>query len=104
MRWKFPVPVRDEDGLDPDELKKAAKGGRRQGDAEDKIIVALRTAECVAGLPGLTADEIQRTTGIPRRTIYDRIKRIPDRVVKCIPIKGFQLSPKERREVDEGVD
>jgi hypothetical protein len=54
MRWKFPVPVRDEDGLDPDKLKKAAQGGHPQGDAEDKIIVALRTAECVADLPGLT--------------------------------------------------
>jgi hypothetical protein len=46
----------------------------------------------------------RETTGVPLRTIYDRIKRIPDRVVKCIPIKGFQLSPKERREVDEEVD
>ena len=99
VRWKFPLLVRDHEGLDPAELKQPSKGGRPQGDAEEKIIIALRTAECVAGLPGLTVTEIQRVADLPRRTVYDRIKRMPEKVVKCVTAKGFQLSVGEREKV-----
>lgn len=99
--WNFPLLERDDEGLDPEELKKPAKGGRPQGDAEDKIITALVTAECVAGLPGLTVAQIHQATRVPRRTIFDRLKRMtPARVVKCVPISGYQLSVNERQKVD----
>jgi hypothetical protein len=100
VRWTFPLLVRDE-GLDPEQLKQPTKGGRPQGDAEEKILVALRTAECIAELPGLSVAELERATGIPRRTIYDRIKRMPERVIKSPLSKGFQLSLSERQKVSD---
>jgi AAA domain len=80
------------------------KGGRPNGDAEEKIITALRAAECVAQLPGLKACEIQKATGIPARTFYNAIGNLmPGRVVKCVLNKGYQLSVKERQKVPTGA-
>jgi hypothetical protein len=96
--------VRDTEGLDPEDLKHPAKAGagRPLGDSDEKVITALRTAECVAGLPGLKAWEIQRVTGIAHRTFYDAMKRlIPGRVAKCAIIKGYQLSIVERQKVSD---
>jgi hypothetical protein len=98
VRWNFPLLIRDKDGLDPEELKRPKKAGRPPGDVENRIIVALRTAECVAELPGLTAAQIQSTTGCPKRTVYARLKKMtPARIAKCVPIKGYQLSLVERQ-------
>jgi hypothetical protein len=87
------------DELNPGDLKQPSKGGRPKGDAEDKILTALRTAECVAGLPSLSVEQISMVTGVPRRTVYDRIKKMRAQVVKA-PLsegKGFQLSVAERQ-------
>jgi len=82
--------------------RKANKGGRPKSDADEKIIVALRVAECVAALPGLTAGQITATAEIPRRTFYNAIKRLmPARVAKCAAINGYQLSLNERNKVSE---
>jgi AAA domain len=102
VRWNFPLLVRDDSGLDPARLKRPDKGGRPQSDAEEKIIVALRTAECVAGLSGLKVVEITKATGVCRRTIQYRLRQMtPRRVVKCVPTKGYQLSVDERNKVQD---
>jgi hypothetical protein len=95
------------DGFDWDEWENptgAAKsngvaGGRPKGSAEEQIVIALRTAECVAGLPGLKAAQLETVTGLAHRTIYDAIKRMPGRVTACALIKGFQLTVAERNKV-----
>jgi regulatory protein RepA len=98
VHWNPPILIRDEDGLDPEELKQPKKAGRPPGDTEDKILVALRTAECVAKLPGLAVAQIQTVTGCSKRTIYAWLKKMtPSRIMRCIPIKGYQLSLAERQ-------
>jgi hypothetical protein len=109
VRWNYPLLVRDASGLDPSKLKRPDnKVGRPEGGAEDKIIVALRTAECVAGLPGLKVIELTKVTGVSRRTIQYRLKQMtPIRIAKCVSAQGYQLSVSERNKVrdeEEALD
>jgi RecA-family ATPase len=97
VRWAFPLLTRDTEGLDPEKLKQPTKGGRPKSDANEKVIIALRTAELYGELPGLKVT----AAGIPRRTVYRAITELNGRVIKCGLIKGFQLSTEERAKVSD---
>lgn len=92
------------DQLNPADLKHPIKGGRPKGDAEERILTALRTAECIAGLPSLTVEDISKATGVPRRTVYDRIGKMRGQIVKAPLTKGFQLSVNERQKFDRASE
>lgn len=97
VRWKFPLLVRDTEGLDPEKLKQPTKGGRPKSDAREKVAVALRTAEIYGDLPALKITQLEIVTGVKRRTLYDSISKMNGTVVQSAIIKGgFQLSPTER--------
>jgi RecA-family ATPase len=100
VRWVFPLLVRDKDGLDPEKLKQPPKNGGRPSDTADQIIIALRVAECEAGLPGLKAKQIARATGLTVRTVQRHLTQLsPKRCVKSVAAKGYQLSVEERGKV-----
>jgi RecA-family ATPase len=101
VRWAFPLLTRDTEGLDPEKLKQPTKGGRPKSDANEKVIIALRTAELYGQLPGLKVGQIVTAAGIPRRTVYRAISELNGRVLKCVLVKGFQLSPQERAKVSD---
>jgi AAA domain len=97
VRWKFPLVVLDETGLDPHELKQPAKGGRPPSDAKAQILTALRTAEVIAGLQGLTAKQMGQAARLNLRTIQRHLKTMLHKEVeKCVSIDGYQLSINER--------
>ena len=97
VRWKFPLLVRDTEGLDPEKLKQPTKGGRPKSDAREKVAVALRTAEIYGDLPALKITQLEIVTGVKRRTLYDSISKMNGTVVQSAIIKGgLQLSPTER--------
>jgi len=98
VRWEFPLVVLDKSGLDPHELKKPAKGGRPPSDAKTQILTALRTAELIAGLEGLSAKQIQQAAGLNLRTIQRYLKpMLHKEVERCVAIEGYQLSVSERQ-------
>jgi hypothetical protein len=99
VRWEFPLLVRDEQGLDPEDIKKPSKGGRSGAESLDKILIALRTAECVCEQPGLSATAIERVTGLCRKTVYNIVGKNPKQIVKAPLVKGFQLSVQERQKI-----
>lgn len=85
-----------------DQRKTKNKGGRPSNDVDEKIIAALRTAECVCERQGLTAGQLVTATSTPRRTIYNALKKlVPSRIAKCIGINGYQLSLNERNKTSE---
>jgi len=98
VRWEFPLIIIDENGLDPNELKQSEKGGRPRSDTEERIVLALRTAEAACGLPGLKIKQIVIATQRARQTVYDAIKR-SDKIVRCATISGYQLSVQERSKI-----
>jgi AAA domain/DnaB-like helicase N terminal domain len=100
VRWKFPILVRDTEGLDPTELKQAEKGGRPKDDNSDLIMAVFRACE---GNGGATAKQVSEATLIPKRTIQRRIRELsPARLVKAPLIKnGFQLSLSESEKMKE---
>lgn len=108
VRWEFPILVRDDQGLDPADLKRPTdRGGRPPGDTEDRILVALRTAECVAGLPGLTVSEIEKATGTVRRTIYEppdepKPVREPPKVLEPFNPRGKAAGVRVKVQLPEG--
>ena len=70
---------------------------------DERILAALRTAECLCGLSSLEVKQLAQVTHIRERTIYDRLKRMtPSRVDKCTLSKGYQLSFDEQREATNG--
>jgi AAA domain len=107
VRWKYPLLVRDDQGLDPSELKEKVGGtGGKKGDSDERIITALRTAECIGGIEALKAGQLQQVTGVKHRTFYEAIKRLqPSRVVKSAMVKGgYQLSVSERQKAESDLN
>jgi len=98
VRWKFPLLVRDEEGLDPEDLKQPSKGGRPKANANEAVLTALRVAECFGGLPALRAKQIAQASGLSSRSIQTALKDlVPVKVVKSAIVKwGYQLSVAER--------
>lgn len=102
VRWKFPVLVRDELGLDPAELKQPDKGGRPKDDNTEVIMAVFRAFE---GTGGATAKQISEATLISKRTIQRRIKElIPARLAKAPLKNGFQLSLSEAAKMEKFAD
>jgi hypothetical protein len=101
VRWEFPLVVLDESGLDPHELKQPAKGGRPPSDAKTQILTALRTAEVIAGLQGLTTKQMEQAAGLNLRTIQRYLKNMLHKEVeRCVTIDGYQLSVSEREKIE----
>lgn len=94
VRWKFPILVKDTQGLDPTELKQINKGGRPKDDNTEIIMAVFRAFEQEGGA---TAKQVSEAMLIGKRTIQRRIKElIPTRLAKAVQLKnGFQLSLKE---------
>ena len=103
VRWKFPILVRDDGGLDPADLKHQEKTGRPKDDNTDVIMAAFRAYEQEGGA---TAKQISQATLIGKRTIQRRIKELtPTRLTKAALLKnGFLLSLTESQKMKEFGD
>ncbi len=98
VRWKFPLLVRDAEGLDPEELKQIKQGGRPKNEIGDVILAVLRMCDSEGGT---TAKRISEASLTGLRTVQRRIKDLmPQRVVKAVSVGGYQLSLAERERVE----
>ncbi len=97
VRWNHPLLQRDTEGLNPEELKQPTKAGRPKSDTNEKIEIALRTAEVICKFPALKVSQIVTVTGATRRTVYRSIAEMKGKVVGSVLVKGgYQLSVAER--------
>ena len=102
VRWKFPILIRDTEGLDPAELKQPDKGGRPKDDNTEVIMAAFRAFEADGGA---TAKQVSEATLISKRTIQRRIKELtPTRLAKAPLKNGFQLSLSEAEKMKKFAD
>ena len=102
VRWKFPILVRDTEGLDPTELKQINKGGRPKDDNTEVIMAVFRACEQDGGV---TAKQVSVATLINLRSVQRRIKDlIPTRLSKAAIKGGFQLSLSEASKMKKFQD
>ncbi len=99
VRWKFPVLVRDTEGLDPTELKHINKGGRPKDDNTEIIMAVFRAFEQEGGA---TAKQVSTATLVNLRSVQRRIKDLmPARLSKATIKGGFQLSLNEASKMEK---
>ena len=99
VRWVFPILVRDEVGLNPEDLKQAKRAGRPKKDLAAEILAILRAADTQGGASAKTLAESTMTTV---RTLQRRLKELmPAQVIKAPMIGGYQLSLSERTKWEE---
>lgn len=99
VRWEVPVLVRDDGGLNPEDLKQPKRGGRPKKDLAAEILAILRMSDSEGGA---TSKALAESTLTTIRTVQRRLKELmPEKVTRAPAINGYQLALAERNQWEE---